>query len=230
MENTKSWILVIGVLLIITVAAFAAVWIIYDSVQRTVTPVQSMTGDLGTRVSAMLNPSPTVLPNPITIIHDIRSLSRLETIQFTVEKVITAESGRETLEVLFGDRLIFIAHGKVIAGIDLAKLGPDDLEVKNEVLYVRLPEPEVFIAALDNEKSYVYDRDTGLLTKGDVNLESTARRVAEKEIEEAAMQDGILNLASQNAEHFLSRLLRDLGYQEVIFIQKKILRTPTPSS
>jgi len=85
---------------------------------------------------------------------------------------------------------------------------------------VRLPEPEVFIAALDNEKSYVYDRETGLLTKGDVNLEKTAREAAENEILKAAVDDGILDLARQNAENYLGRLLRGLGFGDVVFVKE----------
>jgi hypothetical protein len=92
------------------------------------------------------------------------------------------------------------------------------------VLYFRLPEAEIFIVTLDNQKSYVYDRDTGLLTHGDVNLETAARQAAEVEIRKAALEDGILPQAAYNAENFLARLLRDLGYPDVIFIKP----TPTP--
>jgi hypothetical protein len=105
----------------------------------------------------------------------------------------------------------------VIAGIDLNKLDPEDLQVRGGVLYVSLPEAEVFVVAIDNEKSYVYDRDTGIFTKGEVDLETEARRAAEVEIENSALDDGILELAAQNAESFLERLFRDLGYPEVIF-------------
>lgn len=218
MNNNKGWFLVIGVLLIIAVVSSAMIWLVYDSFQRTVSPVQSMTGQLATQVSSLLNPTPTLIPNPITIIRDVRSLARLETIQYTVEKVITAEQGQGTLGALFGDKLIFVAHGQVIAGVDLSKMGAGDIEIKDGMLYVRLPKPEIFVAALDNEKSYVYDRQTGLLTKGDINLESSARRMAEDEIEKAAVDDGILDLARQNAETYLTRLLSNLGYPEVIFV------------
>ncbi|MEW5873043.1 MAG: DUF4230 domain-containing protein [Chloroflexota bacterium] len=224
MENTKGWVLVIGVLAILALLAMGVVWIVQDTVQRTVSPVESMTGNLGTQVAAMLNPTPTILPDPITIIRDVRSLARLETIQYSIEKVITAETGQGLFGSLFGDRLLLVAHGYVIAGIDLAKLSPNDLKVDNGVLYVTLPEPEVFVATLDNDKSYVYDRQTGVLTKGDINLEAEARRVAEEEIEKAAREDGILNLARQNAENYLSSLFVQLGYPEVIFTGA----TPTP--
>jgi len=226
MDNKKGWSLVIGVLVIIAIVSSAMIWLVYDSFQRAVTPVQSMTGELATQVSSLLNPTPTIIPNPITIIRDVRSLARLETIQYTVEKVITAEQGQGTLGVLFGDKLIFVAHGQVIAGVDLSKLSADDIEIKDGILFLNLPNPEIFVATLDNEKSYVYDRQTGLLTKGDINLESSARRLAEDEIEKAAVEDGILDLARQNAENYLTRLLSDLGYPEVIIISDKPTALP----
>lgn len=235
MDNKSSstgWILVIGILIILSASAIAVIWLMYTSVQRTLEPVQSVGGELGTAVAEALRPSPTVLPDPITIIRDVRSLARLETVQYTVEKVITAETRQGTFGALFGDKLIFVAHGRVIAGLDLSKVGADDLVVRSGVLYVTLPQPEIFIAALDNEKSYVYDRNTGLLTKGDINLESAARRVAEDEIKKAAVDDGALELARQNAENYLSRLLVGLGYPAVIFEYDPLPPTavPTPSS
>ena len=226
MDNNKGWFLVFGVLLIIAAVSSAMIWLVYSSVERTVTPVQSMTGELATQISNLLKPTPTLIPNPITIIRDVRSLARLETIQYTVEKVITAEQGQGSLGLLFGDKLIFVAHGQVIAGVDLSKLSAGDIEIKKGILYLRLPEPEIFVATLDNEKSYIYDRQTGLLTKGDTNLESSARRLAEDEIEKAAIEDGIMDLARQNAENYLTRLLADLAYPEVIFSTK--YSTPQP--
>lgn len=209
--------LVAGILLIMAAIGFGMVWIVRETISSTVSPVQSMTGDLGTRVAQVINPTPTVLPDPVTILREIRSLARLETVQYSIEKVITAETKQEPFGFLFGDRLLFVAHGKVIAGIDLEKIGPEDLKIKNDVLYVRLPEPEVFIAALDNENSYIYDRDKGILTRGDINLETEARKVAEREIKKAAEMDGILDLAGKNAENYLYSLFRQLGYPEVIF-------------
>jgi hypothetical protein len=151
------------------------------------------------------------------VVRQVKTIARLETIQFTVEKVITAETGQEMLGFLFGDRLILVAHGDVIAGVDMSKISPNDLRVENGVLIVRLPDPEIFISRLDNDKSYVYDRETGLLNRGDVNLETSARRVAEQEIEKSAVEGGVLNLARQNAEVYLERLFRSLGYPDVIF-------------
>ena len=88
----------------------------------------------------------------------------------------------------------------------------------------KMPEAEVFVATLDNEKSYVYDRTQGILSQGDTDLETNARRVAEQEIKKAAVEDGILKLANQNAEYILAKLIVGLGYKEVVFETSETLQ------
>ncbi|OQY36152.1 MAG: hypothetical protein B6I38_00270 [Anaerolineaceae bacterium 4572_5.1] len=215
--NPKKWLWQALGLLLVVIIGVIVVNSVRSSIADALKPISNMTNSMATQVSNVMHPTPTILPDPVTIIHDVRSLARLETIQYSLEKVITAETRQGAFEFFVGDKLLFVAHGEVIAGIDLEKLGPEDLEVEGQVLYVTLPEPEIFITALDNELSYVYNRDTGIFTHGDVNLETEARRAAEDEIEKAAIEDGILDLARQNAENYLSRLFRDLGFPEVIF-------------
>lgn len=185
--------------------------------QQALAPITDTTNALRTQVARVLNPTPTILPDPVTIINDVRSLARLETIQYSVEKIITAETGQEVFGPLFGDRLLFVAHGVVMAGVDLNKLEASDLDLRGDVLTVRLPEAEIFIAMLDNEKSYVYNRQTGLLTKGEQDLETLARQAAEEEIYNAALEDGILDQAAVNAEVYLLKLFNTLGFENVIF-------------
>jgi hypothetical protein len=220
-NNARGWVLVIGILLILSMVGFSIVFMVYLGIQRTqeaMAPVTDLSRNVSTQVAQVMNPTPTVIPDPITIIHQVRNLARLETIQYSLEKVITAETRQGTFGFLFGDRLLFVAHGEVIAGVDLAKLEPDDLWIQNGVLYARIPPPEIFVVRLDNEKSYVYDRNLGALARGDVDLETAARRVAEEEIGRAALEGDILDMAGQNAENFLIRLFMNLGYPDVIFV------------
>ena len=212
-----QWIIQIVILVILVGIGVFLVNSVQNSISNQFLPMREMTNNLSTQIAVVLNPTPTIIPDPVTIIHEVRSLARLETIKFSLEKIITAETRQGVFDWLIGDRLIFVAHGEVIAGIDLNKLDPEDLDVRGGVLYVSLPEAEIFVTALDNEQSYVYDRVTGLFTHGEVNLETEARKAAEREIENSAIEDGILELATQNAESFLDRLFRDLGYPEVIF-------------
>ena len=220
--NGKSTVFSLIIILIVLGAAYYVVQNIQQSatgaINGVVAPFQQSNAALQTQVADLLHPTPTIIPDPVTIIKDIHALARLETIQYTVEKVITAEIGQGNFGFLFGDKLLFVAHGFVIAGIDMEKLQPGDMQMVNGVLNVRLPPAEIFITTLDNEKSHVYDRQTGLLTQGDQNLESTARQAAEDEIKKAAVEDGILKLAQQNAETFLSKFFGALGFPNPIFI------------
>ena len=218
-KNLLPWIFVIGVLVILIAGAIGVVLTIQRTTQRAVQPVTDMTSDLGTQVARILHPTPTILPDPVTIINQIRPLARLETIQYTVEKVITAEVGQDSLAPLFGDRLLFVGHGYVTAGVDLKNISSQDLVIEAGMIKVSLPAAEIFDATLDNDKSYVYDRETGLLTHGDINLETTARQTAEDQIRQAALDDGILAQAQANAETFLLSLLNKLGYSQVSFVQ-----------
>jgi hypothetical protein len=220
-KNPLIWILVIGLLVVLVGAAVAVVLTVQktsNTAMNAIQPVRDLTSDLGTQVANILHPTPTIIPDPVTIINQIRPLARLETIQYTIEKVITAEVGQTALRSLFGDRLLFVGHGYVIAGVDLSKIRSEDLVFEDGMLIVNLPEPEIFIATLDNNQSYVYDRDTGLLTHGDINLETTARQAAEEQIRKAALEDGILEKAKENAETFLGSLLASLVHSEVSFV------------
>jgi hypothetical protein len=231
-SSTKVILSIAGIIVLSGLMILGVFYGITQIVRQTVTeafsPVANSNSMLETRISGILNPTPTILPDPITIIHEIRSLARLETIQFTVEKVITAEEGQDNLRFLFGDKLLFVGHGTVIAGVDMARMRSEDMWIEDEALFVRLPRAEIFLVDIDNEKSYVYNRETGLLTKGDVNLERAARIAAEKEINQAALDEDILNQAQQNAEEYMLRLLRGLGYPDVVFVKAVLIPTIQP--
>jgi hypothetical protein len=207
-------IIAAGVLLVVALAAY----LLFSGVKRATEPILGLQSELTTQVAAFLHPTPTIMPDPVTIVHEVRALARLETMQYSVEKVITAETGQGPFGFLFGDRLLLVAHGEVIAGLDLDRVGLDDVRVDTQGrVSIKLPPAEIFITSLDNEKTYVYDREVGLLRKGDVELESAARLAAEREMEQAAIEDGILEQARLNGENYLYRLLRSLGFSEVAF-------------
>lgn len=190
---------------------------INQTIDAAILPLQQANQTISTQISSLLHPTPTILPDPVTIIREVQSLARLETIQYTVEKVITAEVNQGVFGPLFGDKLLLVAHGMVIAGMDLSKISTADFSLEGDTLHVQLPDPEVFVATLNNDESYIYDRTTGLFRKSDPELETSARQAAEEEIYRAAVEDGILEQAKTNAEIFLERFFNSLGYLHVIF-------------
>jgi hypothetical protein len=219
MKNNSLFSILI--LIVLVAGVYFIVQTVREASQAAAAPFQQVNEanrSLQTQVANLLNPTPTIIPDPVTYINEIRALARLETIQYSVEKVISGQTGGGTFETLFGDKILFVGHGTVIAGIDMEKLRPEHLRYENGVLTVNLPPAEIFIATLDNEKSYVYDRDTGLLTKPDPNLETLVRQKAEQEILKAALEDGILEQAQINAEAYLLKFFAALGFPNTIFV------------
>lgn len=161
-----------------------------------------------------------------TVIKQIQKLNRLETASFTIEKVIEAGKQQNAFsELLFGDRILLIAHGQVIAGFDVSKIGFDVNKKENgwvqtdesgSILEINLPQPQILVTKLDSEQTRVYDRKLGVFTKGNKDLESQARAAAEQAITEAALQGGILQEASKNACSQLKALFVTSGYVTVI--------------
>jgi len=207
--------------IVLVLAGIAGLWfmvsLVSKSVNNALDPLQKANRELGTQVANLLHPTPSIIPDPVTIIHEVQSLARLETIHYSVEKVVTAEVNQGVLGPLFGDRLLFVAHGYVIAGIDMSKIKPEDLWLAGGMLNVRLPATEILVATLDNDKSYVYDRETGLFTQGDPTLETQVRQVAEQEILKAAIAEGILDQATTNAQTYLLWFFETMGYKQVNF-------------
>lgn len=222
MSRRLQIILVVSIILIVGFAGYN----VYRLFETTTRPVLDLSDRLATSQAVVLpQPTPTIYPDGAVVIRAVQPLARLETVQYSIEKVIVAESNQGPLGFLFGDRLLLVAHGNVIAGVDLSKLRDGDIEVLNDGrVIVIMPLAEIFIATLDNDKTFVYDRDVGVLTQGDINLETAARQAAEDEIESAALEDGILQTASQNGRATVTQLILALGFEEVIFIDA----TPVP--
>ena len=119
--------------------------------------------------------------------------------------------------MLAGDRLLLIVYGEVTAGVDLAALDPARLTIDQRSVEVALPEASVFSTRLDNARSRVYTRETGLFTSPDPQLETEVRREAERQLTQAALDGGILRTAAANAKTTITSLLRGLGFESVTF-------------
>lgn len=150
-----------------------------------------------------------------TVVHRIQQLERLETVVYTLEKIVKGERERVLPKFLTGDRLLLIVHGDVVAGVDLGRLRNEDVTVREKRITFRMPKAEVFSTRIDNAKTNVYSRETGLFAPLDPDLETEVRREAERQLREAALNDGILRVAEQNARATLSAMLRGFGFESV---------------
>jgi Protein of unknown function (DUF4230) len=153
-----------------------------------------------------------------TVVDRIQRLQRLETVIYTMDKIVTGAKENPVLpNFLAGDRLLMLVHGEVVAGIDFSNLRPGDVTVDGKQVTLRLPPPQIFSTRIDSAKTRVYSRQTGLLVPTDPDLETQVRQEAERQLQEAAMADGILRNAQQNAASTIKSLLQGLGFEKIEF-------------
>ena len=151
-----------------------------------------------------------------TVVDRIQRLQRLETVVYTMDKVVSGAKENPIFpDFLAGDRLLLLVHGEVVAGIDFSTLKPGDVQVKGKQVHLHLPAAQVFGTRLDSAKTRVYSRQTGFLIPTDPDLETQVRQEAERQLLAAALADGILKTAQQNATSTITSLLQGLGFEKI---------------
>jgi len=171
-------------------------------------------------IGPLLQERPARTTTSPVVVEGVRELDQLATVRVTESILVTRESGSENaLDRLFsGEKVLLVATVDVEAGVDLSEVGEDDVRVEGETVTIRLPEPEVLSASLDEEKTRVYDRDYGPLNlRPDDDLVEEARAEAEERIEAAARENGVLKTAETNAEGSIGAFVRALGFEQVRF-------------
>lgn len=140
-----------------------------------------------------------------TVVKNIKSIQKLSTACF-YEEIIQSEPIKKK------DSLIIVANGTVRAGFDLDNLSDENITIENDtVLSITLPEAKIFDVIVNpkdirfiegnkasNEK--VYDRAVSKATK---------------RIKDDALNDGILDKATESGKKQLTELFKAFGFKEV---------------
>jgi hypothetical protein len=173
----------------------------------------------GKLASAIAGRSLSVVSAP-DVIDRIQRLNRLETVKYSLDTVVEgAESSPVLPDALAGDKLLMIVHGSTVAGVDLSQLKPESVQITEGTdgrsIQLTLPPSQVFQTTVDETRTRVYSRDTGIFVRADPNLESATRAKAQTELQQAALSDGILDAAAKNARVAITAMLQGLGFVHV---------------
>lgn len=165
-----------------------------------------------------------------TIITQLQNTSKLTSAKITVSKIIEAKKnftdiipgfGIETQirKALFDDALLMTVEGVVNAGVDLSKISSGDVIVStsgaNTIISITLPASEIFDVYL-TENTKPFERTLGILSKGDVELETKMRNSAIESIRQEALSGTILQTSTTNAQASLRDLIGKLGDNFVV--------------
>lgn len=157
-------------------------------------------------------------PAPV-IVEKLQALNRLETIRQIDRHIVEAKSESQILPDFLGkDKLMMQVQTETVAGVDLSLLSEKDIAVKDGIVTIHLPDPQIFYIRVDDKNSIVYTRDRGLLVfHPDTDLERQARLKAQDDARLIAMHSDVLPTAQTNAEQNLKALLKTLGFKQIEF-------------
>lgn len=176
---------------------------------------------IGDLVKSLFTPvEPVILPDPVTLLRQINDEARLMTISADYEQIVTSERNADLLWGALGETMIFQGVGKVTGGLDLSSMSANDIQVVDPTtVRIYLPPSIIFddLPVLDTERSKVLDRDTGILTQADPQLETQMRQAAQAQILEAAYNSDLLDRADRNAQLQIMALMQGAGFENVIF-------------
>lgn len=169
------------------------------------------------------------------VVMQIQKLNRLETVAFSVDTVITSQKPGSWMKLWQDEQKgLFIARGRVEAGIDLSVLTPEMVQVVQVVqpeidieqvqeadanmpvsmmpqINITLPPSEIFSVYLDDIE--IYDWQTGAfgMMQVDPKILQQAQSMAKKEVLERACRGDVMNLALENAQTQLQQLFSLTG-------------------
>jgi hypothetical protein len=203
-------------LLIVVVLAsiLGSCWLVYSMV----TGVADLPGRVVGGVREALDAGdPTYVTLP-AVIEQLRPLSRLQTEEYFLSTVVDATKPR-LIGGIGEEKLVLVACGWVNAGIDLSKIQEDDIRSEGTKVVIKLPPPEIFDTAIDDESgcTYIYDHSHPILTEPSTELGNDARKTALDSFRQTALENGILEKAYLRAQEEIARLLLLAGYETVEF-------------
>lgn len=168
------------------------------------------------------------------VVTQIQQLNRLQTVAFSVDTVITSKRPGSWMKLWQDEQKgLFIARGRVQAGIDLSALTPEMVQVVQPepssadqnaqtdsatsaaslmpTINITLPPSEIFAVYLDDIE--IYDWQTGAfgMMQVDPKILAQAQSMAKEEVLERACRGDVMNMALKNAQTQLQQLFAMTG-------------------
>jgi hypothetical protein len=169
-----------------------------------------------------LNPfeSSTIDRSQPAVLQAVRDLSQYHAAAGDYQVVIDIEKDIKFVpSSIAGTRTLFVAAGSVDAFVDFGHLGPDAMVVSQDRKTVDLTLPSAQLAkpSLDNNRSYIYSQERGLLDRLTALVDPPQQQqfyvAAEQKIAEAAQHSGLTDRAKNNTKLMLTGMLQGLGFQ-----------------
>jgi hypothetical protein len=152
------------------------------------------------------------------VVEKIQRLGRLQSAVTSLDTVVVDGLTTPTPSgAPGGERILLVVHGESVAGIDMAELRPEDVRIDaaTRSIHVTLPPAQLFATTLDDQRTRILVRSTGLLVPMGQALGPETRARAQDQLQQTAQAEGILDAARKNARATVTPLLSSLGFEQV---------------
>ena len=162
----------------------------------------------------MFSSRPILIDNTPILVKEINNLSQLITITSYNEVVIDSIKKDKpifTIPILMDDEIVLIGKGKVLAGVDLAKLQTKDIYTNEDSISITLPKSEI-LQVITNPSDFETFNEKGNWSDNDVTAVKIKLR---DKIISAAIQQNILQKSAAIANVMMENFLRSVGFKKV---------------
>lgn len=158
--------------------------------------------------------------NRALVVGKIHKASKLATTEFTIDKIVHGTKKKKLGWFIKLNEARFIAYSqaKVKAGVDLKKLGKDDVVIEDGSISLTLPPIEVINFSYPPESFELDPRLSDLkklFNKITVYDQEEFFRMAELDIRNNLEYMGIVETTQERTASMLRVMLQSLGYEEV---------------
>lgn len=125
-------------------------------------------------------------------------------------KVVNTFSKKD--KPILEDEIVIVASGNVRAGFDLSKLSEKDIVIHDSILEVTLPKAKIFEVIVNPSDFDIYIEDGTWSHEQVTKVENKAMNKIRKD----AINDGLLDKATELGVAKLTELFKTFGYKEVV--------------
>ncbi len=152
--------------------------------------------------------------NQNLVLNQVTALGKIELVNYQFKDVVESELQKTLLP---NSRALLIISGQVVGCIDLTKIKSESFEYEGDSLKMKLPNPEICTNKIDHSQSKVYDVSLfSLLDQS--QLIDEAYKKAELQIQDSALQMGIIEQTKQNADKILKPMFEKISGKKIKLI------------
>lgn len=142
----------------------------------------------------------------------IQAIGRMELAKLTIKDVLEYTIERDYLP---DSKVLLVVSGEMAGCIDLTKIRKDQISVKDSVVHIILPKPEICYYKIDQQKTRIYNATTYFLLDNEALITQLAYKRAENYFKSDSLNQIVYMETEANVQTMLKPLLESMTQKKV---------------